>query len=112
MRIKRFNTTPSLLLGRVEKVLEEYSSEEGMKNGLCYIKVAGQVLALRLGARSLRYLNQGERYAIAYVSDGFADVITLIVKNPGVMKFFRLKEREHNGSLPTREVWKKKSKNR
>lgn len=65
MRIKRFNTAPSLVLGRVEANPVGYSDEDARKNGVCYIRVAEQVLAIRQGSRSLRYLSEGQRYAIA-----------------------------------------------
>lgn len=103
--------TPSLVLGKVSRP-RDAATHEGRQKGLYFVRIAGKFLRLRISSRTAlyQYLETGKRYAVAYVSDGYAETVTLIVHNPTPTKFFHLQSRQENGSLPTKEVWKRKAK--
>ena len=96
--------TVALIVG----TLEINHDEASRMRGLAQVMIAGQTLRIRVKSRVLQYLRDDSRYLIGYVSDGYADTITVLVERPTMMQLFRMQERQKDGSLPTREVWKKK----
>ena len=97
------NVAPFLVIGKIEFV----HTGELIAQGLVVLRIAGVEIRVRKNSRVLNYLVKGRRYIIAYTENGFACTLTVIKPNPKLLDWFRLQERQRNGSLPTREVWKK-----